>query len=145
MTIRDFLFGSGETSRATDVGLLILRLGVGLTMAFAHGLGKIPPSEGFIGATGAMGFPVPVLFAWAAALSEFLGGLLVAIGLATRPAALMLAVTMAVAAFVQHGGDPFNDKEMAFLYLVASLALLATGAGRYAVDRALRRPRGRLL
>ena len=143
MTIRDFLFGSGGASRATDIGLLILRVGVGLAMALAHGLGKIPPSQGFIEATAGMGFPIPVLFAWAAALSEFLGGLLIAIGLATRPAALMLAFTMATAAFVAHGPDPFSDKEMAFVYLVASLTLVATGAGRYAVDRALRRPRGR--
>ncbi|MGB3541631.1 DoxX family protein [Rubrivirga sp.] len=139
MTIRDFLFGTGKTSRATDIGLLILRVGIGLPMAFGHGLGKIPPSEGFIGATGDMGFPIPIVFAWAAALSEFLGGLLIALGLLTRPAALMLAITMAVAAFVRHAADPFSTKELALVYLAASLALLATGAGRYAIDRALRR------
>ena len=137
MTARTLLFGSGETSQATDVGLLVLRLGIGLTMALAHGLGKIPPSDGFVQATAGMGFPLPVVFAWAAALSEFLGGLLIAVGFLTRPAAVALAFTMAVARFVQHGADPFGDGELALVYLVAALALVFTGAGRYALDRVL--------
>ncbi len=141
MTARSLLFGSGNTSRATDVGLLVLRLGVGLSLAFAHGLGKIPPSAGFIDGTAEMGFPLPVLFAWAAALSEFAGGLLLALGLATRPAALFVAGTMAVAFFVRHGDDPFADGEKAFLYLVVALALLVAGAGRYALDRFIARER----
>ena len=135
MTLRAFLFGSGDTSQSTDLGLLVLRVGVGLTMAFAHGLGKIPPSEGFIGAIGMLGFPVPVVFAWAAALSEFLGGLFIAVGVLTRPAAVMLAVTMAVARFVQHGADPFADGELALVYLFAAAALAFTGAGRYSIDQ----------
>ena len=135
MTLRAFLFGSGATSKATDLGLLVLRVGVGLTMALAHGLGKIPPSEGFVGATGAMGFPLPIVFAWAAALSEFLGGLFIAVGVLTRPAAVMLALTMAVARFVQHGSDPFADGELALVYLFVAVALAFTGAGRYSLDQ----------
>lgn len=140
MNLRTFLFGSGETSQATDIGLLILRLGLGLTMAFAHGLGKIPPSEGFVqGAVAGMGLPAPELFAWLAALSEFLGGLLVAVGLLTRPAALAVAGTMAVAFFVTHGGalTGENSGELAFVYLVGMLALAFAGAGSYALDRML--------
>lgn len=137
MTSRSLLFGSGDTSRATDVGLLILRLGFGLTLAFAHGLGKIPPSQGFIdGAVAGMGLPAPTLFAWLAALSEFVGGLLIAVGLLTRPAAVFVAMTMAVAFLVAHGGALTGDNsgEMAFLYLVASVALAFTGAGRLSLD-----------
>ena len=141
MTTRSFFFGSGDTSRSTDLGLLILRLGTGLTMAFAHGLGKLPPSPGLIEGTAEMGFPLPTLFAWAAALSEFVGGLLIALGLATRPAAFFVACTMAVGFFVRHGNDPFVDGEKAFLYLVAALALLAAGGGRYALDRLFVRER----
>ena len=144
MTLRSFLFGTGDTSRATDLGLLVLRLGIGLPLALAHGLGKVPPSAGFIDGTAEMGFPLPALFAWAAALSEFLGGLLIAVGLATRPAAFFVACTMGVAAFVRHGGDSFGDKEKAILFLVGALALLLAGAGRYAVDAWIaRRPLAR--
>lgn len=134
MTIRDFLFGSGATSRATDWGLLILRVGVGLALAFAHGLGKLPPSERFIEGVAEMGFVLPVVFAWAAALSEFVGGLLVALGLLTRPAAIFAGFTMAVAFFVRHGGEAFGSREKPFLFLVAFVALAVMGAGRYAVD-----------
>lgn len=141
MTLRSALFGSGATSRATDLGLLILRLGAGLALAFAHGLGKIPPSPGFVEGTAEMGFPLPLLFAWAAALSEFAGGLLLALGLATRPAAFFVSCTMAVAFFVRHGDDTFVDGEKAFLFLLAALTLLVAGAGRYALDRFLARER----
>ena len=140
MTFRSLVFGTGATSPATDLGLLLLRLGLGLMMAFGHGLGKLPPSAGFIEGTAAMGFPLPTVFAWAAALSEFVGGLLIAVGLATRPAALFVAGTMAVAAFVAHAGDPFGDREMALVYLTGALALVATGGGRYALDRLVDRP-----
>lgn len=138
MTIRDLLFGSGATSRATDLGLLILRLGVGLALAFAHGLGKLPPSDRFIEGVAEMGFFLPVVFAWAAALSEFVGGLLVAIGLLTRPAAVFAGFTMAVAFFVRHGGEAFGAREKPFLFLLAFVALAIMGAGRYAVDASIR-------
>ncbi|MEO0556761.1 MAG: DoxX family protein [Bacteroidota bacterium] len=134
MTLRDLLFGSGATSRATDLGLLVLRFGIGIPMLLAHGIGKIPPSDGFIEGTAAMGFPLPVLFAWAAALAETVGGLFVAIGLLTRPSAFFVAFTMGVAFFVRHGEDPFGERELAFVFLVGFLAVMVAGAGRYAVD-----------
>ena len=46
---------------------------------------------------------------------------------------------MSVAFFGQHGGDPFGERELAFVYLVAALALVAAGAGRYSFDAAIRR------
>lgn len=122
-----------------DLGLLLFRLFVGLAMAFAHGLGKLPPSDQFIGGVGSMGFPVPIVFAWAAALSEFLGGLFIAGGLLTRWAALFLGGTMAIAGFVAHAADPFMRKEMAFLYLSACVLLLFSGAGKYSLDRIIRK------
>lgn len=134
MTIRTLAFGPGGPPRTSDLGLLVLRLGAGLPLALAHGLGKLPPSDGFIEGTAEMGFPVPVLFAWAAALAEFAGGLLVAAGLLTRPAAVVAAFTMAVAAFVRHGGDAFGDRELAIVYLVMLVAVALTGPGRFSLD-----------
>jgi putative oxidoreductase len=142
MTFRDLLFGPTTPSRATDLGLLVLRVGVGLSLAFAHGLGKLPPSAGFIETTAEMGFPLPTLFAWAAALSEFAGGLLVVIGLATRPAAFFAGFTMATAFFIRHGGDAFGSREKPFLFLVVFVALVVMGAGRYSVDGWIRRREG---
>ncbi|MEL6615817.1 MAG: DoxX family protein [Bacteroidota bacterium] len=139
--LRTLLFASSENERSTDIGLLVLRVSTGFAMAIAHGWGKIPPSEGFIAKTGDLGFPLPEVFAWAAGLSEFAGGLLIALGLLTRPAAAALLFTMGVAFFGAHAGDPFGDREMAFLYGMISLALMATGAGRYSLDALLGRQR----
>lgn len=122
-----------------DFGLLIFRLFVGLTMALAHGLGKVPPPQMLVDGVAGMGFPLPVAFAWGAALSELIGGLLIAVGLFTRPAAFALGMTMAVAAFVAHAADPFEKKEMALLYLVACLLLFFQGAGRFSLDRIFRK------
>ena len=121
-------------SKSLNLGLLFLRLGAGLIMAFAHGMGKIPPSDGFIGFVGSLGFPAAVVFAWFAGLTEFIGALFVSLGLATRLSSLMLAGTMFVAAFMAHGADPFAKQEKAIIYLIVCLAIFFTGPGKYSVD-----------
>lgn len=118
-----------------DLGLLLFRLFVGLSMALAHGLGKMPPSDKFLAGVEALGFPLPIVFAWAAGLSEFVGGLLIALGLFTRKASLFLGVTMAVAAFGRHGADPFNVKELSLLYFFACALFIFAGAGKYSLDQ----------
>lgn len=120
----------------TDVGLLLLRI-TGFFMAFGHGLGKTPPSEKMIEGVGEMGFPLPAFFAWMAALSEFGGGLLIGVGLFTRPAALLWVFTMATAAFIRHAEDPYGTKEKALLFLVIGACLLFTGAGKYSLGRVI--------
>lgn len=117
-----------------DTGVLIFRLFIGLTMAFAHGLGKLPPNAQFVGGVSSMGFPMPELFAWAAGLSEFLGGIFIALGLLTSPAAFFLGFTMLVAAFGVHGADPFQVKEMSLLYLAACIFFMTYGGGRFSLD-----------
>jgi len=119
---------------AGDLGLLGMRLFAGLSLALAHGLGKIPPSERFIEGVAKLGFPAPAVFAWAAGLSEFAGGLLLAVGLCTRPAAALILTTMLVAGFGRHAQDPFATKEKAFLYAAIALACLGLGAGRVGLD-----------
>lgn len=125
-------------STLANAGLVILRVFTGLSMALAHGIGKVPPSERFIEGTGNMGFPLPEFFAWAAGLSEFGGGLLLAAGLCTRPAAFLICSTMFVAAFIRHASDPFGGKEKALLFLAICLAFVLIGAGKYSVDYLLR-------
>ena len=144
--IKNFLFGGwGATSRFGDIGLLICRAGTGLMMAYAHGFSKVysngslGPSNEMIGSVKNVGFPMPTAFAWMAALTEFLGGILLAAGLMTRPVALALTFNMAVAAFGVHGKDPLAVKEMALLYMLAFATFIFTGAGRYSIDKFFRK------
>ncbi|HEV2295092.1 MAG TPA: DoxX family protein [Tepidisphaeraceae bacterium] len=149
--IKNVLFGgAGATTRFGDLGLLLLRLGVGLGIAIGHGWGKVyadgslGPSEGFIGNVSKMGMPAPTAAAWLSALTEFLGGLLLAAGLLTRPAAIALVANMCVAAFIAHADAPLwgpkaPNKEFALLYLFAFALFIFTGAGRFSLDKIFRK------
>jgi len=138
---RRLLATGPEPTFLADVMFTILRIFPALAMALSHGMRKLPPSDRFVAGVEGWGFPAPELFAWAAALSEVVGGFMLAAGLLTRPAALMIAVTMGVAAFVAHGADDFGVKEPALMYLVVMLFFLARGGGRWSVDRWLSRRR----
>lgn len=120
--------------RNPDLGLLIFRLFVGLAMAFAHGLGKLPPPDKLVEGLTAMGLPMPGITSWLVALAEFGGGLFIALGICTRLSSAVLGFTMFVAGFVVHAADPFQVKELAFFYLASCVLLIFTGAGKYSVD-----------
>lgn len=130
--------GSQIKALPADLGLTILRLFAGLALAFNHGLSKIPPPQMFIESVSGMGFPAPTFFAWSAALSELVGGLLLAIGLFTRPAALFILITMGCAAFILHRADPFQEREPALIFGAVALVFLFAGAGRLSLDHFLR-------
>ena len=138
--LKQILFG-GETglSPLANTGLTLLRIFAGVALALGHGLGKMPPSDRFIESTANLGFPLPGLFAWAAALSEFLGGAFLALGLFTRPASFFIICTMLVAVFGAHLNDPFGRKELALMYLFVALCFLLKGANDWSVDAILRR------
>ncbi|NBD11637.1 DoxX family protein [Corallococcus silvisoli] len=119
------------------VGWTLVRVVFGMTLALGHGLGKVTGDlSGFAEGVAKLGFPAPLFFAWCAALAEFLGGLLVALGLFTRPAAMFAGFTMLVALF-RHRVDPFAKAEMALLYLTVMIAALIIGGGRFSLDARL--------
>jgi putative oxidoreductase len=126
------------TGRA-EVGWLIVRVTSGLALAYFHGYGKVflGGASGLVATLGNMGFPSPLFFAWCAALAEFAGGLMVALGLATRYAGAAAAITMAVALY-HHREDPIRQMELATLYLAPMLAAVLIGGGRYSLDQWIR-------
>jgi len=119
----------------TSLALLVLRVGAGLGLA-VHGYQSIFVSgiDGFAGYLAQLDFPMPTVMAWTAKLSELVGGLLVAVGLFSRVAALFAAATMAVAILTAHFGDPFKEWELAGLYLTAMLTVTLAGPGSLSID-----------
>ena len=126
--------------RYIDLGLLIIRVLAGFGI-MTHGYSKLFEwgVSGFIDSVAGMGFPLPGFFGWAAALSEFLGGILLILGLGTRIAGFFIACTMFVAVVVRHAGESFGAREKALLYFTIATSLLAMGGGRYSLDYYLNR------
>ncbi|MFD9333939.1 DoxX family protein [Streptomyces sp. NPDC060028] len=127
-----------------DVGLLLLRLVLGLTMA-SHGSQKLFGwfDGGGISGTGqfftASGYPAGDAMAVIAGLTETLGGLGLAVGLLTPLAGAAVVGTMINAIAVHGTGAFFAPKgiEYELLLTVGAAALALTGPGRYAADRFL--------
>ena len=123
-----------QTSTA-DLGLLILRIGVGAAMIQA-GLIK---AFGFAATTGFMeagGWSLPTLAALMVTVAETAGGIGLVLGLLTPVAACAVvgAMICAWAVNVSHGAfwsEPFN---VPFLLFIGAATLLFTGAGAYSVD-----------
>jgi putative oxidoreductase len=123
-----------STGTLESLGLLVLRVMVGLMMAFGHGWGKLAgfgerasqfPDPLGIGSQLSMGFTV---------FAEFFCALALVLGLLTRGVAIPLAITMMVAALVIHGDDPWGKKEFAMLYLAPFITIILTGPGKYSLD-----------
>lgn len=125
------------TPWSADVGLLVLRVGFGLGLAWGHGLAKILALGTFAESVASRGIPLPWVLGPAAALAEFAGGILVALGLVTRAAAAAMLATMLVAAFHIHAADPFKKKELALAYATAALVVSIAGPGRLSLDARL--------
>jgi putative oxidoreductase len=126
-----------------DAGLLLARLTFGLLMA-AHGSQKLFGWFGGYGLSGtggffeSLGFRPGRFFAGAAGLSEFAGGLLLALGFLQPVGAALVVAVMIVAIITVHLGHGLfattNGLEVPALYAAAAAALALTGAGVYSLD-----------
>ena len=118
-----------------DVGALLLRLFLGLSMLLAHGMGKWDRLFG--GEPIKFADPIgvgPEVSLGLTVLAEVVCSVLLVLGLLSRWALVPLIITMLVATFVIHAGDGFGTLEKPLLYLVGYLSLLFTGPGRFSVD-----------
>jgi putative oxidoreductase len=130
-----------------DVGLLVLRLGVGGVL-MAHGAQKLfgffggGGIEGTAAAMESMGFEPGRESAIAAGLGEAGGGALLAAGLATPVAGAAAAGTMAAAAAVSWPNGLFTQEggyELPMLLGIGAVGLGLTGAGTLSLDEATAR------
>lgn len=120
--------------------LSVLRI-VTAFLFMQHGAQKL---FGFLGGSPG-GPPPPFSQAWIGGVLEFFGGLLVLLGLFTRPVAFILSGMMAVAYFQAHAPKGFwplqNRGELAALYCFVFLYLSAAGGGPWSLDSFWRRGR----
>ncbi|WP_142850736.1 DoxX family protein [Telmatospirillum sp. J64-1] len=91
-----------------------------------------------------LGLQPGLLFAGLAGFVEFFGGLALVLGLLTRPAALGVAILMAVAVFAVHLPNGFfasnGGYEFPLMWGLIALAIFMRGGGRYSLDAKLRLP-----
>jgi putative oxidoreductase len=125
--------------------LSVLRI-VAAFLLMQHGLQKV---FGVLVPTPAPGAPSShgtftlLSLSGVAGILEFVGGLLLIVGLFTRPVAFILSGLLAVAYFMRHASGGFwpilNRGELAALYSFVFLYLAAAGGGAWSLDRLLRR------
>jgi len=122
-----------------DFGLLILRIGIGILFIW-HGYVKLSGGpETWIGlgkALSVMGiYFAPTFMGLLAALSEFVGGILLILGLLTRPACFFLLCTMVVATSMHlANGDPRQIFSQPLGLAILFFSLLFIGPGKYSLD-----------
>jgi putative oxidoreductase len=134
------LIESDSTSGALNAGLLILRVGAGLSVFLKHGVEKL---TGY--STMVQHFPDPIHIGAHASLAyalvaDGICSLLVAVGLVTRPSAFLGLINLLTAFFLVHHAAFFgkdHGAELVWVYITIYTALIFTGPGRFSIDRLL--------
>ncbi|RAK01578.1 DoxX family protein [Aliidiomarina maris] len=137
-----------QTLLKSDAGFsaLVLRVPLGIILA-AHGAQKL---FGWFGGNGlqatgewmaSIGLQPGILMAFLAGGAEFFGGIALILGLLTRPAALVSAITMLVAIFAVHISNGLfvanGGYEFALALFAMSVALVFQGSGKFGADQLL--------
>jgi putative oxidoreductase len=121
----------GTRSGASHFFLNLLRIGAGL-LFMQHGAQKLFQVLGFDNTL------APLSQLWFAGVLEMWGGLLIVLGLFTRPVAIVLALEMSVAyvqAHMPRGAAPIvNQGELALLYLLIWMFVAVNGPGSFSLD-----------
>jgi putative oxidoreductase len=142
MSLADLLHGTNPLF--FDLALLIGRVAIGVCFIL-HAFGKLGiigngTLDGFASWLADLGVPMPAVQARMAMLSELVGGALLALGFATRPACIVLIFTMIVAGMVGHRGAGYmitNEPpgaEYTINLAVICLMFLLLGPGALSLD-----------
>jgi len=138
------MYDTNEMVNGLNLGLLIIRVVVGVTLA-THGLNKIFGGGKIAGTAGwfaSMGMKMPKANAWIAALTEIGSGALLALGLLTPLAAAGMVAIMVVALITTHlknGWFIFNPGggiEYVVVLAAVGIGLACTGPGKWSIDHA---------
>lgn len=133
MTMKRFL-STNYSEIGFNIAALVIRLAAGLLICVDHGLGKI---KNFSVEQHAFADPLHIGHRFSLLLvifAEVFCALLLALGLFSRLAALVLVINMSVAAFIVLKGQHLTTVEPALLYLSGFIAILFVGPGKISVD-----------
>ena len=123
-----------KISTYNHFALLVLRVGMS-AMMLTHGIPKVQklfetpikfPDPLGVGSTTSLILTI---------IGEVIAPVLIIIGLKSRFASIVALITMLVAAFVVHAGDPFAQKEKALLYALGFLVIFLAGPGKFSFDK----------
>lgn len=136
------------TKTEQSLAAVPLRVIAGIIFA-AHGAQKLFAWFGGYGLEGtgqwmeSIGLAPGFLMALMAGSAEFFGGLFLIVGLLTRPASFVLAITMVVAIFTTHIDNGLfmsnNGYEFGLALLAITLALVIQGGGKFSLDNVINR------
>jgi len=122
-----------------NIGLLIMRIGVGL-LVLLHGIGNLKNGYQFIKGL-LSGVGIPEFIAYGVFLGEIIAPICILIGYRTRIASLLVAFSMVMAILLAHAKDVFALNqfggwaiELQAIYLLIPAALFFTGAGTHALS-----------
>ncbi|ARV13018.1 DoxX family protein [Gilvibacter sp. SZ-19] len=123
-----------SVSKNYQTGLLVLRVGLSALM-LTHGIPKLMNLfQGDMSFGDPLGIGSTLSFILVV-FAEAICPILIILGLRTRLAAIPVIITMAVAAFIVHGDDPFSSMEKALMYLVGFTAIALMGGGKYTIKQ----------
>lgn len=131
--LKNYCCSTNSNEKFIDFALLLLRL-IAAGFMITHGFAKFSGFENMKDV-----FPDPLGIGNTASLvmiiiAELVCPILILFGLFTRLATIPTIIGMGVAAFVIHGGDAFQVRELSLLYMGLFLILLVSGAGKFSAD-----------
>jgi putative oxidoreductase len=134
--MRRLLFLPG-LAQFSDLGLLLLRLLVGgfLMWGTWDNIESSARMREFVAFLAANRFPMPSLLAPVSVYAQFICGALIAAGLLTRWAGLVMVLNFVVAMVMVHWDQSYREQWPAAILVVVSLYFAFRGAGRFSLDR----------
>ena len=135
------------SNKLKDIGLLIVRLGIGLTFIIVFGYEKLMAGtemwKGLGKAMGNLGITwYPELWGFLSMTAELLGGILLVLGLLFRPAAFLMAFNMFVAMMFHFSiADQWMVVATPIMLMFVFIGLMLIGPGAYSLDEVIWRKR----
>ncbi|MEO6032778.1 MAG: DoxX family protein [Burkholderiaceae bacterium] len=123
-----------------EVAFTLLRVVAGVALA-VHGYPKIVAPMKLVGMVESLGFAPGPLWAVLLASTEFIGGLLLVVGLLTRPAALAATIVLLVTVYFHWivKSQGWSGSEKSILWVAMTFLVFVRGAGAHSIDRFMRR------